>query len=350
MRRTLPKYVSAYRDRHGKVRYRFRRVGQKSYSFKSTPGSAEFVLEYQGCLSRTAAPQVAAGQDRTVRGSFNDLIARFYRTTGWAVPSPSSQKTYRYVIERFRAVHGHRMVRDLRYEHAEVILAQMAGTPAAANKLRKVLIRLMDFAVKVEMADRNPVRGTSPLKTNPEGWHSWTEEEIDRFRNKHPLGTKPRLAFALLLHSGQRRSDVIRMGRQHISNGKLTIIQQKTGERLKIPVCSELAKAIAAIPSNEHLTFLVTEYGRPFTPAGFGNWFRRQCDLAGLKGCSAHGLRKAFARRAAEAGLTHSQGKALTGHRTDAEFERYARAANQEALAEAGMANLEAELANRNRK
>jgi integrase len=345
MKRTLPKYLTAYRDRHGKVRYRFRRTGQKPYSFKSKVGSPEFLNEYHACLAGEMAPSVIAGAGRATRGSFNDLISRFYRSTEWATPSASSKKSYRSVIERFRAEHGHRIVREMRYAHVDSILAQMSGTPAAANNLRKILIRLMDYAVKLEMADRNPVRGTRPYKTNPDGWHSWTEEEIEQFKKRHPLGTKPRLAFALLLNTGQRRSDVVRMGRQHLSGGKLSVVQQKTRERLRIPVGSELSKSIAAMPPSEHLTFLVTEYGRPFTAAGFGNWFRDQCNLAGLKHCSAHGLRKAFARRAAEAGLTHSQGKALTGHRTDAEFNRYSRAANQEALAETGMANLEARLA-----
>ena len=350
MRRTLPKYVTAYADRHGRVRYRFRRVGQKPYSFRSKPGSADFLHEYQACLSSTAAPNIIPGAGRAIRGSFDDLISRFYRSTEWAAPSASSKKSYRSVIERFRAQHGHRMVRDLRYVNVDSILARMSGTPAAANNLRKILIRLMDYAIKLEMADRNPVRGTRPLRTNPDGWHSWTDEELEQFENRHPLGTKPRLAFALLLYTGQRRSDVVRMGRQHLRDGLITVVQQKTGERLEVPVFAELTKAIAAMPPSEHLTFLVTEYGRPFTAAGFGNWFRDQCDLAGLNQCSAHGLRKAFARLAAEAGLTHAQGKAWTGHRTNAEFDRYSRAASQAVLAKSGMANLEAKLAKRKNK
>lgn len=337
--------MSAYADRHGKVRYRFRRTGQKPYAFKSQVGTPEFLNEYHSCLAGNTAPHILVGHSRCVEGSFDDLISRFYRSTDWVTPTESSKSTYRGIIERFRAKHGHRMVAEMKFEHVDRILAQMAGTPAAANNLRKVLSRLMEYAVRIGMASRNPVRGVRKFKTNPEGWHPWTDEEIAKFEQRHPLGTKARLALALLLYTGQRRSDVVRIGRQHIRNGKISLTQQKTRASLVLPVHSELAKAIAAMPRHEHLTFLVTSFGKPFTKEGFGNWFRDRCDEAGLSNCSAHGLRKSFTRRLVYAGLTHAQGKALTGHATDAEFNRYARHANQEQLAEEGMANLEARLA-----
>ena len=77
------------------------------------------------------------------------------------------------------------------------------------------------------------------------------------------------------------------------------------------------------------LTFLITEYGRPFTAAGFGNWFRDRCNEAGLERCSAHGLRKAAATSLAENGATAHQLMAWFGWRSLKEAERYTRAANQ---------------------
>jgi integrase len=76
----------------------------------------------------------------------------------------------------------------------------------------------------------------------------------------------------------------------------------------------------------------MTEKGAPFTPAGFGNWFRDQCNAAGLRQCSAHGLRKAAARLA-NAGCSSDQIKAITGHRSLAEVAHYTRAADQRRLA-----------------
>jgi integrase len=126
------------------------------------------------------------------------------------------------------------------------------------------------------------------------------------------------------------------MGRQHIRNGFLIVRQQKTGVELEIPVLSPLITAIAETPS-DHLTFLTTQFGKPFTAAGFGNWFREQCNLADLPHCSAHGLRKAAARLLAEAGCTEHEIASITGHASLREVARYTKAADQKRLAVTAM-------------
>ena len=118
--------------------------------------------------------------------------------------------------------------------------------------------------------------------------------------------------------------------------GKIKVRQIKTSTALLIPVHPALRTVLATTP-RDNFTFLVTSYGKPFSVAGFGNWFRDRCDEASLPQCSAHGLRKAAARRLAEAGCTNQQIKAITGHRTDQEVSRYTAAADQERLAEQAM-------------
>jgi integrase len=145
------------------------------------------------------------------------------------------------------------------------------------------------------------VRG---IKIKSQGFQTWSEDHIAQFEVKHGIGTKARLALALLLYTGQRRGDVVRMGKQHVRNGILTIKQQKTGIEVAIPVHHKLHECLS-VAQREHLTFLVTDYGQPFTPAGFTNKFREWCREAGLpKGLSPHGLRNAMCRRVAEAGCT----------------------------------------------
>ena len=139
------------------------------------------------------------------------------------------------------------------------------------------------------------------------------------------IGSRARLAFALLLYTGQRRSDVVRMGRQHIRDEALQVRQLKTGAELSVPVHPALAAIIAETGAN-NLTFLVTDQGKPYSAAGFGNWFRDQCRAVGLHGCSAHGLRKAAARRLAEAGCTAHEIAAITGHASLREIARYTKA------------------------
>jgi integrase len=183
-----------------------------------------------------------------------------------------------------------------------------------------------------------PARDIAPIKRKAAGFHTWTEDEIAQFEAHYPIGSRARLALALLLYTAQRRSDVVKMGRQHIRNGVAHVRQQKTGAMLAIPVHPALQAVLDATPS-EHLTFLTTAYGKPFTAAGFSFWFRARCDAAGLpKHCAAHGLRKAACRRLAEAGCSANVIASISGHTTLHEVSRYTRAADQERMARQGMA------------
>jgi integrase len=122
------------------------------------------------------------------------------------------------------------------------------------------------------------------------------------------------------------------MGRQHRNGDTVRVTQSKTGTQLTIALHPELRALLDELP-NDNLTYLTTAFGKPFTAARFGNWFRDACDDAGLKNQSAHGLRKAAARRLAEAGCTTKQIAAITGHKTLSEVERYTASADQERMA-----------------
>jgi integrase len=163
------------------------------------------------------------------------------------------------------------------------------------------------------------------------GFETWTEKDIEKFRQWHKIGTR---ALELLYGTMQRRGDVVSLGRQHISNGILSLRQRKTGAQVDAPILPDLQAAIDAMPKAE-LTFLVTEFGKPFTAAGFGNWFREQCELAGVpKTLSAHGLRKAGATRLAEHGCSDHEIMAWGGWTSIREVQRYTKAANRKRLAQ----------------
>lgn len=217
---------------------------------------------------------------------------------------------------------------------------RVAETPTVANRQLQLIKQMMQFAVERGWRPDNPARDVRKLRHKSDGHHSWSEDEIAQYEARHPLGSRARLAVALLLYTGQRRSDVIRMGRQHVRDCRISVVQQKTGARLSIPLHPRLVEAMDASPS-DHLTFITTEFGKPFTAAGFGNWFRDRCREAGLpEGCTAHGLRKAAARRLAEAGCSPHEIAAITGHQTLREVERYTRAADQTRLASAAFARI----------
>lgn len=342
-RRWLPENVTAYKDRHGKTRYRFRRKGVPAYHFRHAPGTPEFMEEYNS--AKNAVPEQFP---RFAPYTYDALISSFYRTPKWIKSKPTTQKTYRGIMERFRIKNGGKDVRQITAAAIDKKLVSMADTPAAANNLRKVLARLHRHAIKLGWRTDNPVYATDPYDSG-EGHHTWTESEIAAFEKQWPLGTKERLAFALLLYTGLRMGDMLLVGRQHVRDGKLFLHHEKNDSDTAIPIIAPLAEALAAMP-DDHLTYLVTMHGKPYSDKGFGNWFRRKCDKAGLKHCSAHGLRKAMARRLAESGATNQQGKAVTGHKSDRLFSYYAMQADREVMAEEAMANLEKKFAKSGKK
>lgn len=333
----LPKYVSEFVDRHGKVRVRFRRKGQADHYFSSIPWTDDFMMEYRSCLDREAAPAIQVGISRTKPGTFNALIATYYGSPEFKGLRSSTQATYRGIIERFRVKHGDKRVAAIERKHIKAIIGAMHETPQAANNLLDRLKTLMTLAIDIGMRKDDPTLRMRGYGTKGDGFHTWTEDEIAKFEARHEMGTKARLALFLMLYTGQRRSDAVKMGWQHVTGSKIAVCQQKTNKRLLIPMHPVL-QAVMAVTARENMTFLVTAYGKPFTPAGFGNWFRDRCDEAGLPQCSAHGLRKAASRRLAEAGCSNQQIKAITGHVTDKEVSVYTAAADQVLLAEQAMA------------
>lgn len=348
-KRWLPEWVSEYKDRHGKARYRFRRKGFAQYLFRHAPGTEGFRQEYEACKSGVAAEPIAPGADRVQPGSFDDLITRYYRSPDFLDPSDRTRVVYRGVIERWRKKYGNAKVRDLEPRHVGDMMAEMLPHRTAANMLRKRLRALMQFAIRQGMADRNPVMATKPYKVDTAGFHTWTEDEIARYEARHPMGSKARLALDLMLWTGQRGGDARVMGPQHVVNKRLVVTQEKTGANVSLPILPALARSIMAAKSGA-LVFLLSEHGKPYSVKGFGNKVRQWCDEAGLPHCSAHGLRKAAARRFAEAGCSNQQIKSWTGHTTDSEVSRYTAAADQQMLSDAAgellMANLAERLAN----
>jgi integrase len=327
----LPRYVHGFLDRHGKPRYYYRRAGFNAVPLPGLPYSPEFMAAYETAL----AGQRPAAAPRAAPGTMNALALSFFAAPAFSALRPSTRSTYRWTIERLCREHGDKRVALLRRDHIVKLMA--ARTPGAANKLRKALRAMMKHAVDVGMIPDDPTSGIRAINTRAAGFHSWSDLEISQFEERHAIGSRARLAMALLLYSGQRRGDVIRMGPQHVRSGVLYIKQEKTGAELAIPIHPDLDTIIASAPSG-HLTFLTTRFDRPFEASTFSHWFRDQCDKAGLPHCSAHGLRKAAARRLAEAGCTAHEIGAVTGHASLAELVRYTRAADQRHLAEAAMA------------
>jgi integrase len=332
----LLKYVEAVPKKNGHVYFYYRRRG-KRVPLPGPYNSPQFLEKYWALRSdKISHPEI--GIDRTEPGTVNAACVALYKHHSFTKNKPISQRTDRNILEAFRVRHGHKSIASLQQHHIEAIIGEKAGKPSAQHNLLRVLRVLLNVAVKNKMRRDNPALGIKldPIKTS--GFHSWTEEELRQYENRHPVGSKPRLALDLLLYTAGRRADVVALGSPNMRNGRLIFTASKNGEPLNIPIAEPLAATIAATPMIGVKTFLVTEYGKPFTPPGFGNWFRDRCNEAGLWQCSAHGLRKAFLRRMAESGCSEDYIASISGHRDYREIRKYVQAANKAKMATDGMA------------
>jgi integrase len=330
----LPKYVQAWVDpRDSRAYYYLRRRGFPRVRLPGLPWSPTFMAAYEAAMS---GARTAIGAGRVKPGSVAAVVAEYLDSQQFfGSKSAGTQRMRRGILERFRAAYGERPFALLPPEWIEALLD--SKPPHAARSWLVTLRSLCRFAIKRRYRRDDPTANIKLASIKSDGFHTWTEEEIAQFEAHHPVGTKPRLALALLLYTGQRRSDVVRMGRQHIREGVLTVKQEKTGATLAIPVHPHLQAVFDATPSAQ-LTFLVTATGKGYDGNHFSRRFREWCDAAGLpKRCSPHGLRKAACRRLAEAGCSANEIMAISGHATMKELVRYTAAADQARLARNAM-------------
>jgi integrase len=354
----MPRYTQGFVDRHGNARFYFRRNGFKRVALPGLPWSPEFMAKYQEAMSeKPPTTQIGEG---VVPRSIRALAVQYYDSAAFKALKPITQGVYRNIIEKLcRETDmdgkplGDKSSVMLRSSDVEKLMEMRADKPDSANGLRRVLREMMKVAKKLEWRNDDPTQGVKKIKPKKKGgFHRWTDAEIGKFEEVHPVRSRARLAMALGLYTGQARQDVILMGEQHISeeidtegdayevlNWVRKKTEDKTGLELSIPVHPELRAIIDATPSG-HLTYLVTEFGKPFSAAGFGNWFRDRCNEAGLKHCSFHGLRKAAATRLIDAGCDVVEAAAITGHASLRELQRYIETRDRKRAARRAMGKL----------
>lgn len=332
------RYVSEDVDRFGNVRLYYRRRGQPKVRLPGPLGSPEFLAAYKAASEgkTAAAPKRAAN---VLASSFEWLCREYYQTATFKRLDPRTQRTRRGILGRFCAKNGTTPFKLIDTRSLRKVQDAMSDRPEAANRLIIALRQVYDFAVDYGYVERNPAKDVPKITTGSEGHRPWTKEEQLQFEAYHPVGTIPRLVYALLIHTGARIGDVALLGRQHEKDGWLTFTQGKNHARnprtVQIPIIPELRAVIDASPTGD-LAYVVSSRGTPYVKEGLGNMFRKWCRQAGLPekgpgeaGCCAHGLRKTMAIRLAESGATEQEAMAWLGHDTSEMASFYARKANQ---------------------
>lgn len=344
------RYVYEDLDRHGNVRIYFKRSkGSKKIRLRCQPGSREFFEEYKTALAGEIPPQQSKTRPQSEsKNSLHALCVAYFDSIEFKRLSPSTRKVRRRILENTCIEKiGDSLAGNLPHElmeprHVRQLCDAKAEFPEAANGRLKALRQVFAWACEptVGLAPNNPAMDIKYWRSASDGFHTWTIGELKAFESTFPLGTKARLAFDLLLYTGVRRSDVVRLGRQMEHAGFLRFTevkgQSKSRKVREIPILRPLRASIDAFGA-QHLTFITTEFGRPFTPNGFGNWFKKKCREACLPHCSAHGLRKAGATIAAENGATEHQLMAMYGWDSPKQAALYTRKADRKLMAAKSM-------------
>ena len=328
-------------DRHGKLRHRLKRTirGRKIDCYLPGPfGSPAFRAAYEeACEGARIATR------RSQPGTIGFLVATYLETAAFSDLAPTTRAAKRGRLDWIREAIGQARYAALQPRHVEALMEKKGG-PEAANRLKKDMGALFRFAVKrYGFAGQNPAALADSHKVRSAGFHTWTDEEVATYRAAHPTGSKARLALELFLGTGAARQDAAAMTRANIRGPRLHYRRGKTGQEVDLPILPELAKELAHLPRDQMMLLAHGAQAKGYTVNSLGNWFRDMCSEAGLPHCSAHGLRKAGARRLAEAGATENQLAAFLAHSSTREAARYTAAANRSKLTDAAMAKLGAE-------
>jgi integrase len=319
-----PPHLHREVTRHGKVVW-YARAGGTSRGprvmLRAAFGTAEFWAEYQAALASTPRTPPAPHE-----GTLAWLIERYRETTAWTYLSPATRRQRENIFTHVLETAGKQPFAKIT---TAVIMAgrdRRANTPFQARHFLDAMRGLFRWRSKRDWSRL--------IRLDP-----WTEEDIATYEARWPIGTRQRVWLDVLIYTGLRRGDAVRFGRQHVRNGVATMKTEKTGTEVTLPILPVLSKTLDAGPCGD-LTFIAGENGHPLTKESFGNLFRKACRAAGLRGRSAHGLRKAAATRAANEGATVAELEAIFGWQGGTMAALYTRAADRRRLAQGAMHKL----------
>jgi integrase len=338
-RRPYP-YLKRDVSRHGQVRWYFLRDGRKTRLPDYPGASKEAEAAYYAALDEKPIEK-AVGEARFAPGTFGHLCGRYLSSPGFVNRAPLTQDGYRRQIDRLREEFGKIPLKQFERRHIVAIVERKADKPGAANNVLKVLKILFSYALKADLIDRNPAAGVEKQSYRVGGAETWREEHAAMFQARWPLGCQQRTLFEIMWNTGLRIGDALKLGPQHIRDGRVRMVTSKTGDGIDLPLREALREALDAAPT-PHLTYLATAQGRTRSAKAAYTWFSAAAKAAGLpKGFTAHGCRKGLLTAMAEARATEQQMQAVSGIRSPRVLQGYIREANKARLADDGMSVLD---------
>jgi integrase len=290
--RPRPPHLHREVTRHGRVVW-FVRIGKGPRTRIRAPfGTPEFDSEYQSALS--GAPRQSK-KGPTV-GSLTWLIERYRETAAWQSYSLATRRQRENIFKHVIATAGTEAAS--RITRAVIVASRdrRAAKPAAARHFLDAMRGLFAWAVEAQHVKHDPTAGVmDPARKKGTGFRVWSEDEVQKYERRWPIGTRERVWLDVLLYTGLRRGDAVRLGRQHVRGGVATLKVQKSGYTIEValPILPVLKKTLDAGPCGD-LAFIAGARGAPLTKESFGTSFatraKRLACLAALTVCGSLGL------------------------------------------------------------
>lgn len=337
MPRPRPPHLQRETSRHGKPVWYVRIGGGPRIRIRAAFGTPEFDVEYQAALAGTPSPKKGAPPIGTLAW----LIPRYRETSAWAALSMATRRQRENIFRHVLDTAGAQPFAKINQSTITAGRERRARTPDQARHFLDAMRGLFRWALNAGLVKADPTAGVSnPPRRKGDGFIPWTEEYVEAYERRWPIGTRQRVWLDVLLYTGLRRGDAVRFGRQHVRDSVGSIKTEKSGFTITVtlPILPVLADTLAAGPCGD-LTFIAGEGGQPLTKESFGNLFRDACRKAGVPG-SAHGVRKIAATRAANHGATVAQLEAIFGWSGGTMASHYTRSADRKRLAVEAMHKL----------
>jgi integrase len=312
MPRQRPPHLQRQVTQHGRVTW-YVRVGKGPRIRLQSPwGTPGFDAEYHAALDGHA-PALTRGRAST--GSLTWLWDRYRETTAWGSDlKPATRRQRENIMRHVLVTAGDKPYAAIKRAAVTAGRDRRATTPDQARHYLDTLRGLFKWALEAGHVMVDPTAGvTNPKRSKGAGFPVWTEDDLRAYEARWPIGTRQRVWLDVLLYTGARRGDAVRLGRQHIRDGIATFTTEKSGHSVTVtlPILTVLQKTLDAGPCGD-LALVCGERGHPLTKESFGNMFGEAARQAGVaKNC--HGLRKAAATRCAYNGANNQEMNAIFG-------------------------------------
>jgi integrase len=275
MPRPRPPHLHLQITRHGKSAWYVRINKGPRVRIRAAFGTPEFDAEYQAAI--TGTPRAKKGTPEA--GTLGWLVERYRDSSDWAALSVATRRQRENIF--LGVLKTAAETRCVRITQTEIIAGKerRKSTPAQARNFLDAMRGLYRWALDAKLVKLDPTAGVSnPSRKKGDGFIVWTEEHVAAYQARWPIGTRQRVWLDLLLYTGLRRGDAVRLGRQHVRDGVVTLKTEKSGETVEVtlPILPILATTLVAGPCGD-LSFIAGAGGQPLTKESFGNEFREAC-------------------------------------------------------------------------